>query len=84
MIDENEKAPRATTLEAKRRLKHDRTPEDYHIGSGTATSARTESPAKERSERTGQAAVEVTGPRRGSHSAVLIAMAARIARGGRP
>lgn len=80
----NEKAPSVTAPEANRRRTCKRTDEPYHEGKGTATSARAESPAKERSARAGQAAVEVTGPRHRSHSAVLIAIAAVIARGGRP
>lgn len=83
MIDGNEKAPRATTLEAKRRRKHDLHPR-YHIGSGTATTTRAENSLAGRSANVDASRPVVTGPRPISHSSVLIAMAACIARGGRP
>jgi hypothetical protein len=87
MTDGNEKAPSYPQLEAKRKRsqKHESAPEPYHIGSGTATTARDEPSLDGRSSHADlESRPAVTGPRHRSHSAVLIAMAARIARGGRP
>lgn len=84
MIDGKEKAPSFAELEAKRRRKHD-VPPRYHIGSGTATTAREEPSLDGRSSHADlESRPVVTGPRAISHSSVLIAMAACIARGGRP
>ena len=83
MQSRNEKALPAATGKAKREIES--ATEHYHEGSGTATTARDESSLAGRSSHADlESRPVVTGPRHRSHSATLIAIAAVIARGGRP
>ena len=86
MIDGNEKAAPVTAGSGQERTQeHDRTPTPYHGCSGTATTARREPSLDGRSLHADlESRPVVTGPRAISHSPTLIAIAAGIARGGRP